>query len=199
WLVYPHGEELARRGMDVFVVRYYDGLKGNDAVKSGVALHDRREEIISDALAFVATRPGIDPSRIGVYGMSLGGFHALALGATDGRVAAIANVMGAMPRQVPADRIEKMPPTLLIHGARDRIVPISRMYEVASMLDTIGANYEIKVYLDQAHNLAGDAHPDSVLTVAEFFDRQLNGASGTTVTSTVPSPQILTSLDELRP
>ncbi len=199
WLVFPHGEELARRGMDVFVVRYYDGLKGNDAAKASVALHDRREEIISDAIAFVAAQPGIDPSRIGVYGMSLGGFHALALGATDARIAAVANVMGAMPRQVPAERIANMPPTLLIHGARDRIVPISRMYEVASMLDTIGADYEIKVYLDQAHNLAGDAHPDSVLTVANFFDRQLNGAASTSVASTAPSSQVLTSLDELRP
>src|SRR3546814_18226896 len=70
-----------------------------------------------------------------------------------------------------------MPPTLLIHGARDRVVPISRMYEVASLLDDIGATYEVKVYMDQAHNLAGAAHTDSVLTVADFFDRQLNGAS----------------------
>src|SRR3546814_8143748 len=85
--------------------------------------------------------------------------------------------MGAMPRHVPASSVSHMPPTLLIHGARDRVVPISRMYEVASLLDDIGATYEVKVYMDQAHNLAGAAHTDSVLTVADFFDRQLNGAS----------------------
>src|SRR3546814_11502601 len=93
-----------------------------------------------------------------------------------------------------------MPPTLLIHGARDRVVPISRMYEVASLLDGIGATYECKVYMDQAHNLAGAAHTDSVLTVADFFDRQLNGASTSVANAAVPpSVRALTDLAEIKP
>src|SRR3546814_4345412 len=81
WLLFPHGEELARRGMDVFVVRYYDGIRGNDAAKASSGMHQAREQVISDAIAFVSAQPGVDPSRIGIYGMSLGGFHALSLGA----------------------------------------------------------------------------------------------------------------------
>src|SRR3546814_9443196 len=108
--------------------------------------------------------------------------------------------MGAMPRHVPESRVSHMPPTLLIHGARDRIVPISRMYEVASLLDDIGASYEVKVYMDQAHNLAGAAHTDSVLTVADFFDRQLNGASTSVANAAVPqSVRALTDLAEIKP
>src|SRR3546814_4039770 len=91
-------------------------------------MHEEREQVISDAIAFVGAQPGVDPSRIGIYGMSLGGFHALSLGAHDSRVAAIANVMGAMPRHVPASSVSHMPPTLLIHGARDRVGPVSRLY-----------------------------------------------------------------------
>ncbi|MFN4088399.1 MAG: alpha/beta hydrolase family protein [Alphaproteobacteria bacterium] len=200
WLVYPHGEELARRGIDVFVVRYYDGIKGGDPTKASPSLHDRREQIISEAIAFVAAKPEVDADRIGIYGMSLGGFHALALGTHDSRVAAVANVMGAMPRQIALGGVTRMPPTLFIHGARDRIVPIGRMYEVARHLDTIGAEYEVKVYLDQGHNLAGAAHPDSVATVADFFDRQLNGG-----VSVARAPEAggavnaLTSLAEVTP
>src|SRR3546814_2727273 len=100
WLLFPHGEELARRGMDVFVVRYYDGIRGNDAAKASSGMHEEREQVISDAIAFVGAQQGVDPSRIGIYGMSLGGFHALLLGAHDSRVAAIANVMGTCQRHV---------------------------------------------------------------------------------------------------
>ncbi|MET4700605.1 dienelactone hydrolase [Constrictibacter sp. MBR-5] len=199
WLVFPHAEELARRGIDAFVVRYYDGLDGNDGSKSSSALHYRREQIISDAISYIASIPEIDPQRIGVYGMSLGAFHALALGTHDRRVAAIADVMGAMPGQIALSSVTSMPPTLLIHGARDRIVPIERMYEVASRLDDIGASYEVKVYTDQAHNLAGAAHTDSILTVADFFDRRLNGAAQTASAQVPASARTLTSLSEIKP
>lgn len=199
WLVYPHAEELARRGIDAYVVRYYDGLDGNDGAKSGSDLHYRREQIVSDAITYVASRPDTDPARIGVYGMSLGAFQALALGTHDPRVAAIADVMGAMPGQIALGSVTSMPPTLLIHGARDRIVPIERMYDVAAMLDSIGTPYEVKVYTDQGHNLTGAAHTDSVLTVADFFDRRLNGASQTASAGVPVSARTLTSLSEIRP
>ena len=199
WLGYPYGEELARRGIDAFVVRYYDGLDANDGAKSSSDLHYRREQIISDAISFVAARADIDPNRIGVYGMSLGAFHALALGTHDSRVSAIADVMGAMPGQIALGSVTSMPPTLLIHGARDRIVPIERMYDVASMLDQIGTPYEVKVYTDQAHNLTGPAHTDSILTVADFFDRQLNGASLTASAAVPSSSRTLTSIAEIQP
>src|SRR3546814_17504616 len=89
--------------------------------------------------------------------------------------------MGAMPRHVPASSVSHMPPTLLIHGAGDRVLPISRMYEVESLLDDIGATYEVKVYMDQAHNLAGAAHPARVLPVPDVLDRPLNSKEERTV------------------
>src|SRR3546814_1485620 len=54
--------------------------------------------------------------------------------------------------------------------------------------------------MGQAHNLAGAAHTDSVLTVADFFDRQLNGASTSGANAAVPqSVRALTDLAEVKP
>src|SRR3546814_710652 len=54
--------------------------------------------------------------------------------------------------------------------------------------------------MGQAHNLAGAAHTDSVLTVADFFDRQLNGASTSVANAAVPqSVRALTALAEIKP
>src|SRR3546814_18345964 len=54
--------------------------------------------------------------------------------------------------------------------------------------------------MGQAHNLAGAAHTDSVLTVADFFDRQLNGASTSVANAAVPqSVRALTDLAEIKP
>jgi hypothetical protein len=57
----------------------------------------------------------------------------------------------------------------------------------------------VKVYTDQAHNLAGAAHTDSILTVADFFDRRLNGAAQTASAQVPASARTLTSLSEIKP
>ena len=165
---------LAAQGIATFTLHYFDGLdpKGRHT-KASPRRHQERERIIADALDFIAARPAIDPSRIGVFGLSLGGFHALSLAAQDRRVAAAVSMVGAMPLQVPRQGIQRMPPVLILHGDRDVIVPLGRAREAARWLKRMGATYEMKIYPGQGHVFRGPARADSFQRSADFLVRHL--------------------------
>ena len=54
-------------------------------------------EAIRDAVTYIAERPGIDARRIGVLGVSLGGYLAVALGIEDRRTRAVIELSGGLP------------------------------------------------------------------------------------------------------
>lgn len=170
-LFYPQAKALADRGISAFVVHYFDGLR--DGRKAAPQLHDERDKVISDAISYVSKLGFVDGERIGVFGLSLGGFHALSIGSRDERVQAVVNVVGAMPAEVQRRGVERMPPTLVLHGDKDRTVPVRRAHELASLLKGIGAEHEVKIYHGEGHTFRGAAKDDSISRTVEFFERHL--------------------------
>lgn len=170
-LFYPQARALADRGITAFVVHYFDGL--SEARKAAPNLHDRREKVIADAISHVSSLNFVDPERIGVFGLSLGGFHALSLGVRDQRVQAVVNMFGAMPAEVQRKGVERMPPTLILHGDRDRIIPVRKAHELASLLKDVGAEHEMKIYSGEGHAFRGAAKEDSISRTVDFFERYL--------------------------
>lgn len=175
-LFYPQAKALAERGITAFVIHYFDGIP--QARKAAPTLHDERERVIAEAVSYVARQAYVDPERIGVFGLSLGGFHALSLGSRDQRIQAVVNVVGAMPSEVQRRGVHRMPPTLVLHGDRDATVPVRRAYELASLLGEIGAEHEVKIYKGQGHTFRGDAKEDSISRTVDFFERYLGGDRG---------------------
>jgi len=170
-LFYPQARALADRGITAFVVHYFDGL--NESRKAAPALHERREKIIADAISHVSKLNFVDAEKIGVFGLSLGGFHALSLGVRDQRVQAVVNMFGAMPAEVQRRGVERMPPTLILHGDRDRIIPVRKAHELASLLKDVGAEHEMKIYQGEGHAFKGAAKEDSISRTVDFFERYL--------------------------
>ncbi|MCC7046223.1 MAG: dienelactone hydrolase family protein [Alphaproteobacteria bacterium] len=127
---------------------------------------------IDRAITAVQALPYVDHERIGLFGLSLGGFHALAIASQDERIGAVVDMFGAMPRPV-GPTVTRMPPTLVLHGDRDAVVPVRRAYELAKLLKTIGAPHEVKIYKGQGHSFTGAADQDSVERSVEFLDRRL--------------------------
>jgi carboxymethylenebutenolidase len=91
-------------------------------------------ETVRDAVAYVRSLPEVDGERIGLVGFSLGA--SLALGAAaehDLKLACLVELFGALPGDYRA-KVKEMPPTLIIHGDADAVVPVDEAYLLAGLL-----------------------------------------------------------------
>lgn len=168
WFVYPFAKAMAERGVAAAVVHYYDGL-GKRKGKASPRIFQTRERIVKGALDFLARRKDIQSDALGVYGMSLGGFHALALGVADKRVRAVVSLGGGLSGHIPKSAVANLPPTLLVHGSRDRVVPFKRALDVSRAIERVGGPVEMKIYRGVGHSLSRNAHADAVNTIARFM------------------------------
>jgi dienelactone hydrolase len=79
----------------------------------------------------------VDKDRVGVIGLSMGGFLATSLAVTQPktfRPQAIVVAFGGMPQQLHSDKIGALPPILLISGKLDDIVPFQHTLDVCKCL-----------------------------------------------------------------
>ena len=166
--VYPAARALAEAGVAAAVVHYYDGLKQKRR-RDSPRIFQTRERIILAAVDYLAGRKDVRPDRMGVYGMSLGGFHALALAVQDKRIRSVVSLAGALSRHIPAKRLARMPPTLLLHGRRDRVVPFSRAVETARALKRYAGAGELKVYPKEGHVMSEAARRDALAVAVNFL------------------------------
>lgn len=173
----PFGKQAAGMGVHVFVVHYFDRT-GHTWVSPGV-IRDFFVpwlETLHDAVNFIVMQPGIDLQRIGLLGFSLGGFLSLALATQEPRIAAVAEFFGGLPEHFVQDA-DKLPPVLLLHGGRDAVVPVAEAEKLKAVLEQHQIPYEMKIYSDQGHHLAGLAQLDALRRVVAFFRRYLQKAA----------------------
>lgn len=172
WYVYPFAEALARRGVAAAVVHYYDGL-GKRGQKASPSIFEVRDDILEKAIDFVLARKDVRSDGLGIYGMSLGGYHALSLGARDERIRAVVSLGGALSNHISLAAAGRLPHTLLIHGSRDRVVPFERALAASHAIEQSGAAGALKIYKGEGHSLSQKAHADAVETVARFLSEGL--------------------------
>jgi dienelactone hydrolase len=128
---------------------------------------------VRDAVSYVAERPGIDARRIGVLGVSLGGYLAMAAGVEDRRVRAVIEVSGGLPPGW-GDRVAKgMAPVLVVHGAEDAVVPVSEAYKVERVLKERGVVCEVEVFPREGHWFSAAAQAKLLMRCAGFLGRYL--------------------------
>jgi uncharacterized protein len=71
----------------------YKGWGASDGARSRLAPHSRVADVRA-ALSYLATRPDVDPARLGIYGTSYGGATVVWVAAIDPRVACVVSVVG---------------------------------------------------------------------------------------------------------
>jgi dipeptidyl aminopeptidase/acylaminoacyl peptidase len=167
---------LAAAGYHVVIVHYFDRT-GTKRANWGSLREDAPLWLgaVRDALGFVAARPGVDAQRLAIVGFSLGASLALAAAADDPRIKAVVDVVGPLPAG--AETARRTPPVLILHGARDRIVPVDNAHRLEALLKARGVPYEITIYPDEGHGFSMPTQIDAAGRILAFLERHLRAGS----------------------
>ncbi len=68
------------------------------------------------------------------------------------------------------------PPTLTIHGADDRLVPVEQAHLLDKAMKAVGVTHELLVLEGQGHGFRGDANEKARKAMYAFFDEHLKKA-----------------------
>jgi carboxymethylenebutenolidase len=166
---------VASGGYAVFLIHYLDRTGERRASFNTIGRNlPAWSATIRDAITYAARQPGVDASRIGLFGVSLGGGLALASAAQDDRVRVVIDYFGFAPQALDG---AKLPPTLVLHGEQDRVVPVSNAHAVQSILRAHGVPHEVKIYPGEGHGFRGAAQIDAAQRINAFLDRHLGGGT----------------------
>ncbi len=168
-------EDLASHGYLSLYVRYYErGRKGR-------GVRSQWRATVHDAVTFASGLDGADPERLGVVGYSLGAFLTLGRAPLDERIRAVVAYYGGISRDLPPALPNTAPPTLLLHGTYDRIVPFRRSVEVFEAIRDAGRVVDLVVYPGARHGFClngrggidGGAATDAWSRTLAFLDFHL--------------------------
>jgi carboxymethylenebutenolidase len=170
---FPLLRYLVEGGYTTFVPRFL-ALPGKE---SAVGQEGRRNfpywlETLTKALMNIVSRPGIDSTRIGLIGVSLGASLGLALAAHCFAVKAIADWYGEIPEFV-VDKSFRMPPTLILHGGSDRVVPLQKVRRFALAMRQENIPCELHIYPGERHILRPSRHLDAAMRTRAFFEKYI--------------------------
>jgi acetyl esterase/lipase len=176
--------EFAKRGYVCFAPDYRVRLNpGEDRLG---AVRDAVEDCRA-ALEWLRERQeiyGIDRTHIAVGGGSAGGMIGVSLCAMEARDAALHNRPGVFafadlwgspdPSWMLMPLDERFPPTVIVHGTGDQLVPFAQSEKLAETLSQLGVHHLLCAIPDAPHTPM--AHlPEIVETVARFFYTALEG------------------------
>ena len=131
---------------------------------------------VADAVTNVSRQPNVDPDRIGLIGFSLGSFLSTTLGMYDERICAVVDYFGGLPNVLAKD-VRTLPPTLILHGDADDIVPVSEARSLESLLKERHVPHDLRIYEGQSHGFHGATFDDSTRRVIAFFGTHVRTAS----------------------
>jgi dipeptidyl aminopeptidase/acylaminoacyl peptidase len=200
--LYELNQYLVSRGFDVLSVNYRSGIMyGHDFYeppKRGMLGASEYQDVLAGARV-LAARPDVDPKRIGIYGLSYGGYlTALALARNSDIFAAGADQagvhdwrgwidsFGGKPVGTPqqraiafaasplADVAKWRSPVYLDAGDDDRNVPFSQTVTLAALLEARGVDVTLHAVPDELHEYTVYAHElDRFQRTADFLATRL--------------------------
>jgi dienelactone hydrolase len=108
--------------------------------------------VARDAAAALRATQGIDPSRVGVVGWSLGGAVAIAAAAGPKAVRPFAAVAGFSTGSHDLAQAPKLPPTILLSAGATDAIPLSETLPLYRALRSAHVPSELYVYPRGSHN-----------------------------------------------
>lgn len=163
-------QTIADAGHAVLLPRYFEAT-GDTRARYG----DIRPKfpLWREAIASVLRDPasGTLDGRLGIVGFSLGGALALALAARSPRIQAVVDFFGFEPAGLGDGG--KLPPTLILHGDADRVVPVSNAGAIERLIRSQGGTVESHIYRGEGHGLSLASLPDAIGRTRGFLQRHL--------------------------
>ena len=169
--------------------------------RSEIAGRLNRAACMTDTLAaydYLKSRKDVDTSRIGAYGVSLGGAFALQLAADHPEIRSICTVSAftSFP-EVASDHVPILASLLIrrgldgsanaarlgnrsyliVHGDRDDIIPPAHATRLAAAARSAGVPVEVFMVSDAGHNDVLFMNDEAKQRIAEFFTRTLSDSS----------------------
>ena len=130
-----------------------------DASRNEGPAFDRLER----ARGHLASRPGVDGSKIGVTGFCMGGGFALAWAAKGG-LQVCAPYYGGVPEQ--AQQLRRVCPVIASFGERDGPF-LAHAHRLERHLESLGIPHEVKIYPGVGHGYMNDHGPGLLREIAK--------------------------------
>jgi dienelactone hydrolase len=167
---------LAQSGYGVYAPHYFDRTGTQRATAEMIldGVHfSQWLAAVRDAFQYIAERPRVDARRIGVIGISLGGYLATALAIEEPAVRAVIELSGGVPHGW-EDRITpKTAPMLVIHGEDDSIVPVSEARRLQQALEQHGVANSVEILPGETHWFSPQAHLKLLMRCSAFLSKHL--------------------------
>lgn len=178
-------DRFAQQGYVALAVDLYRGRTTSDPAEahelSRGLPEDRAIADLKAGFEYLASRPDVDPARIGVVGWCLGGGYALALATHEPRLAATVINYGRLVTD--HSSIAKITgPVLGNFGAEDRGIPVADVKQFGQTLTAAGKLGDVKIYDGAGHAFMNPnnkegynaaAAQDAQGRIDRFFDRKL--------------------------
>ncbi len=158
---------FAAHGYTVLLLHYFDATKTHQPT----AENYRAWVSAVDGLIQQKTAARRADQRIFLVGYSLGASLALAAGSQGAAVAAIAEWYGSLPDEF-FYTFKGMPPLLVLHGARDRNIPVGSAEQLGRLCDLKGLICESHIYAEEEHGFAEQAREDADARTLAFFAKE---------------------------
>lgn len=177
-LMQQASQMLALAGYSGFAIEYFQAT-GHSWVSPQMirANFDLWMRTVREGISYISKLAEVDPRRIALVGFSLGAYLSLSVAAEDERVSAVVDVFGGIPDEIAArfqsGELKRYPPTLVLHGEEDPVVPVAEAHKLEKLLKGAGVPFEINIYPGQGHTLRGPAQLDALLRIHNFLDRHL--------------------------
>lgn len=178
----PH---VKAAGASLFAPHYFDSTRTDRAdfatILDGVHV-PLWIDTLRATLDILAARPSVDPQRIALVGISLGAFLSLGFAAqcsasehalTRCHLRCIVDVSGGLVEPFRSQATSAFPPTLILHGSADRIVPVSHAQELDGRLTELNVDHELHILPKEDHWFSASAQMTLLLRIASFLGKHL--------------------------
>lgn len=180
---------LAEAGILLFAPHYFDRT---DTLRADLAtITDGVHvplwlETLEASLAYVGRQPGVDAGRIALAGISLGAFLSMSWAAMRSAQVdtsrsswraplprCIVEVSGGLPESYASQATRLLPPTLVLHGEQDTVVPIREAHRLDELLTRLGVVHEMHILKGEGHWFSSAAQWQLLVPVSSFLGRYL--------------------------